>query len=295
MVDESHESDEMKKYAELLRYWPGGSMIVGDGVVLAANDDAVAVTGIPRDRLVGTPLAELLLPDFVSLWTDALNGAGPETTSVPVRLARAFAPLELSIRKQPDSFSVVHVRSMAIEYHFSAKACAELTHDQVTGFPNRFQVLAQLHDRIVDPKNTPLAILGLWIDELPELAASHGEPAVERIVWEVGQRIQGRLRGPDVLGRLDGAGFLTLLVSDAEPAQLTEIADRLREEVSFPVEFKGNLVSFTASVAVASLNHPRPSVAQALAKLDAAAKRAVTGTGNRTEVLDFTGGASNTA
>ncbi len=278
---------DVRKYAELLRYWPGGSLVVGDGVVLAANDDAVEVTGIPLDRLVGTKVAELLLPEFINLWNEGLEAAGPTTRSVPVRLAKGLTPVELRIRQMPESFAIVAVRSMAIEYYFSARASGELTHDRVTGFANRFHVLAQLHDRMEGDGSIPLAMVGLWIDDLATLAEAHGDQATERIVWEVGQRIQGRLRGPDVVGRLDGAGFLILLATEADTGQLTEIADRLRDEVAFPVEVDDTLVSFTASIAVATLEPPRPSVEKAVAQLDEAARRALAGPGNRTEVLDL--------
>ena len=232
-------------------------------------------------------LIDLLLPEFQPVVLDCLAAAGETTRTVAVRLSRALAPLELSFRALPDQHTAVAVRSMAADYHYSAMAGAELTHDPVTGFPNRYHVLSQLHDRITTPQRSPLALVGLWIDELPELASTQGSRVVDRVVWEVGQRLQNRLRSPDVLGRFDEAGFLSLLTSDAPTSQLTEIADRLRSEVAFPVDFDDSLVSFTASVAVASITERRPSIERALAQLDAAAVRAASGKGNRTEILEL--------
>ncbi|MDH3679413.1 MAG: diguanylate cyclase [Acidimicrobiia bacterium] len=280
-------SAEVEKYAELLGVMPGGCVIVEDGVIQAANDEAVETTGIPLGRLLGIALADLLVPEFQAAWTSALAGAGDSTRSVAVRLARALTPLELSIRRLGPGLAAVAIRSMATDYHYSALAGAELTHDTVTGFPNRYHLLSQLHDRMMAPQKSPLALIGLWIDELPQLASAQGERVVDRVVWEVGQRLQTRLRSPDILGRFDDAGFLSLLTSDAPTSQLTDIADRLRDEVAFPVDFDNSLVSFTASVAVASITDRRPSIERALAQLDAAANRAATGAGNRTEVLEL--------
>ena len=272
---------------ELIRWWPGPCILVGDGVIRAVNDEAVETMGIPSGRLLGVPLADLLIPEFVSAWSRALDSATPTVQSVAVRLARGLTPLELTLRAQPTGMVAVALRSMATDFHYSALAGAELTHDPVTGFPNRYYVLSQLHDRITSPQRTPLALVGLWIDELSELARSEGERVVDRVVWEVGQRLQTRLRSPDVLGRFDDAGFLSLLTSDAPTSQLTDIADRLRDEVAFPVDVDDTLVSFTASVAVASIAGRRPSIERALAQLDAAANRAAAGAGNRTEVLEL--------
>jgi PleD family two-component response regulator len=127
----------------------------------------------------------------------------------------------------------------------------------------------------------------VWIDELPDLASQRGEHAVRRVLREVGQRVQRRLRGPDLLGRLDDSGFLGVLRSDAPLDQLTEIGERLRSEVVFPVEFDDSLVSFTASVAVGSVAGRKPSVERAVALLEAAGSRAAAGGGNRTEVLEL--------
>lgn len=280
-------SAEVERYAELLRVMPGGCLIVSDGVIQAANDEAVETTGIPLGRLLGIALADLLIPEFQPAWTNALAEAGDSTRSVVVRLARALTPLELSIRRLGPSLVAVATRSMAADYHYSALAGADLTHDPVTGFPNRYHLLSQLNDRMHAPQRTPLALIGLWIDELPQLASEQGERVVDRVVWEVGQRLQTRLRSPDILGRFDDAGFLSLLTSDAPTSQLTDIADRLRDEVAFPVDFDNSLVSFTASVAVASILERPPSIERALAQLDAAANRAANGAGNRTEVLEL--------
>jgi diguanylate cyclase (GGDEF)-like protein len=278
---------EAYSYDDLLRSWPGACVVVDDGQIRAVNDEAVDATGIPRGRLLGVPLGDLLVPEFSPAWSRAVKDADSSIRSVAVRLASGLRPLELTLRALPDGLVAVAVRSMAADVHYSALAGAELTHDPVTGFPNRYYLLSQLHDRITSPHRNPLALVGLWIDELPGLAEAQGERVVDRVVWEVGQRLQTRLRSPDVLGRFDNAGFLSLLTSDAPTGQLTEIADRLRDEVAFPVDFDDTLVSFTASVAVASISGRRPSIERALAQLDAAAHRAATGAGNRTEVLEL--------
>jgi diguanylate cyclase (GGDEF)-like protein len=281
-------SADVERFRNLLRLSPCGCLLVaGTGEILAANDEAVETLGIPLGRLLDVPLGDLLAADHAPVWTELLAGAGESLSRAPVRLARALALVELAVRSVIDGIVVVAVRDMATEERYSALAGAELTHDPVTGFPNRYHLLSQLHDRLTAPHTGPLALIGIWIDELPQLASSRGEHAVRRVVQEVGQRIQRRLRAPDLLGRLDQAGFLGVLRSDAPVGQLTEIAERLRAEVSFPVDFDNALVSFTASVAIGSVSGRQASIERALAQLEAAANRAASGGGNRTEILEL--------
>jgi diguanylate cyclase (GGDEF)-like protein len=278
---------DVEQYHNLLRYSPFGCLLVTGGEILAVNDEAVAVLGIPRDRLLGVPLGDLLVPEYEPAWTDLLVTASDSPSTAAVRLSRGLAPIELTVRALTGELVVAGVRSMAAEHRYSALAGAELTHDAVTGFPNRYHLLSQLNERLTAPQAGPLALIGVWIDDLPHLASSRGEQAVSRLVREVGRRIQSRLRGPDLLGRLDEAGFLTVLRSSAPIAQLTDVAERLRAEIAFPVDFDDSLVSFTASVVVGSVAGRQPSIERAVALIEAAADRAASGGGNRTEILEL--------
>ncbi len=282
---------EIERYAEVLSLAPIGCLLVEQGVIRKANSEAIETMGIPSDRLVGVPLAELLVPEYEAACLDLLHRActetEPGTKSEPVRLARGLAPMELMARGMSDELVMVGVRSMANEHYYSAQAGGALTHDTVTGFPDHYHVLSQLHERLAAPHKKPLALMCLWIDELPDMAETYGKRAVHRVMREAGQRIQERLRGPDVLGRFDEAGFLVMMSSDSTPEQLTDIAERLRAEVAFPVELDRGLVSFTASVVVGSITNQRPSIERVLALLEAAANRAANSGGNRTDYLSI--------
>lgn len=282
---------EIERYAEVLSLAPIGCLLVEQGIIRKANSEAIETMGIPSDRLLGVPLAELLVPEYEEACLDLLHRATNETEpgakSEPVRLARGLAPMELIARGMSDELVMVGVRSMANEHYYSAQAGGALTHDTVTGFPDHYHVLSQLHERLAAPHKKPLALMCLWIDELPDMAETYGKRAVHRVMREAGQRIQERLRGPDVLGRFDEAGFLVMMSSDSTPEQLTDIAERLRAEVAFPVELDRGLVSFTASVVVGSITNQRPSIERVLALLEAAANRAANSGGNRTDYLSI--------
>jgi diguanylate cyclase (GGDEF)-like protein len=278
---------EAEKLADVLRYVPGGCLIVDDGIVRGANDEAVAITGIPRNRLVGSPLAELAVAEMQFPLTAFLDATGDGVTTSSFRLASGLLPLEISIRRLSASILICGIRRMEVEHQMSALAGGELTHDQVTGLPNRYHVLEQLHHRLGNKAPSSLAIIAIWIDDLPRLRDERGPRVVERVSRQVGERIQARLRGPDLLGRLDDEAFLALLTTDSTLEQLNEIADRLRSEVSFPVEFDGGLVSFTASVLVGSIGPVRPTLERVQSRLEEVGRKASSGGGNRTEIVTF--------
>lgn len=284
-------SPDIERYESLLSTTPLGCLLVEAGVIQRVNPEAVETMGIPAEKMIGVPLQELLVPDHEQPCHDLLVQAAAEPSSRArsraVRLASGLVPLELLARGVTSELVVVGVRSMTIEHQYSAQAGGALTHDLVTGFPNHYHVLGQLRDRLAMPNRKPVAILGLWIDDLDSIAQRNGRRTANRIMRETGLRLQDRLRGPDILGRFDQGGFLVVMSSESTTEQLALIADRLRAEVAFPVELDKGLVSFTASVVVGSISRQKVSIERILALLEAAANRATSSKGNRTDFLSI--------
>jgi|GEM_PF-6136074 len=272
----------------LVAFCPSGCIVLNsDGTVSLVNDLASQATDIPTDKLLGVPFADLLVPEFGDYFTAILASDLEEAQTISVRLASGLKPIELRITAIADSTYVMSVRDLMTEHKLSAQAGADLTHDQLTGLPNQYHVLALLNERMNASNPKPLSLVCVWIDELPELTSSHGIKAVEKVIQEVGDRLTQKLRAPDMLGRFDEAGFLALLTSDAKEEELAEIADRLRNEIAFPVNFDKKLVSFTASVALATLGNKKPSVERILALMESSGTRAANDGGNRTDILKF--------
>ena len=93
-------SADIERYAEVLSFSPIGCLLVERGVIRKANSEAIETMGIPGDRLVGVPLAELLVPEYEQACLEMLErasaGVEPGTKSEAVRLARGLAPMEAS-------------------------------------------------------------------------------------------------------------------------------------------------------------------------------------------------------
>ena len=278
---------ESQKLVDLLRMIPAAAVIVDQGNIIGTNPECIELTGIPRNRLVGSPLADLVVHEHQKDIDILFSVDDAHINHRAVRLANGLTPLELASKRITDRLVIVTMRSMASEHLLSAKAGGPLTHDSVTGLPNRHHLLEQLHQRLAAVPAKPIAIIAIWIDDLDQLKSERGSRVVERVSRQVGERIQNRLRGPDLLGRFDDSAFLALLTTDSDGEKLTIIADRLRHEVAFPVEFDGQLISFTASVTVAAIGSKRPSMELILSRLDTFGRQATSRQGNRTDILTF--------
>jgi diguanylate cyclase (GGDEF)-like protein len=286
-IGEPTVNGDLEQVVDAIRVVPGACLAVAGSEIIAVNDEVIELTGIPRSRLVGAPLDELVLPEYRSAVHRLLAGAGGTVSHAEVRLAFGLRPLALSARRTTNRLALVGVRSMTREMELSATAGGPLTHDQVTGLPNRNHVLEQLHQRLHETTPRPVACLAAWVDDLDRVVAERGTLAGEQVLRQVGQRISSRLRGPDLLGRFDEHGFLVVMASDMGRSQLEKVASRLRDEIAFPVEHHGALLSFTASMAVAPLGTRRPSIEHLLTRLDSVARRAAAQGGGLLDAIDL--------
>lgn len=279
-------ADDAEWLTALLRCIPGAALILDGSEVRAVNADLPTLFGIPRARITGAPLTDLVVPEQQAGLAQCLRAL--ESTDVhAVRLAASFQPLQLTLRRISDRLVVISARSTELEHQLSAAARGVLTHDSVTGLANRYVILEELHRRLHRGPAQPMALIAVWIDDLTAVEDTRGRRAAELVCRQVAERLTTRLRGSDLLGRIDDRAFLALLVSESDLGELTAIADRLRDEVSFPVEFDATLVSFTASVLVASIGDKPPSVERILTRLETAGEKAAATGGNRTDIVSL--------
>lgn len=276
-------ADDPEWLTALLRCIPGAALILDGDDIRAVNKDLPPLFGIPRARLSGAPIADLVVPEQQAELTQAIQRLEASDTC-SVRLATNFQPLQLTMRRISDRLIVVSARSTEIEHRLSASARGALTHDAITGLANRYFVLEELHRRLHRTGGQPMALIAVWIDDLEAVVDQRGLRAGEQVCRQVAERLSSRLRGSDLLGRMDDRSFMALLVSDSDSDELKTVADRLRDEVSFPVEYDGTLVSFTSSVLIATIGPKPPSIDRIVSKVEAVGQKALASGGNQTEV-----------
>lgn len=75
------------------------------------------------------------------------------------------------------------------------------------------------------------AFLYAGIDHMSEINMRYGQQAADRLLFEVGDRLQRSLRGGDVMGRIHGDRF-GIVLSNCTAAEMTMAADRFLQIIS---------------------------------------------------------------
>jgi diguanylate cyclase (GGDEF)-like protein/PAS domain S-box-containing protein len=110
------------------------------------------------------------------------------------------------------------------------------THDLRTGLPNRHRLHVELQYAIAKAAETGsgLAVLYLDLDGFKAVNDRAGHATGDRVLREVGQRLQQGLRQGDLVARVGGDEFVALLPGCRDSRAARTIADDLRARLGLP-------------------------------------------------------------
>jgi diguanylate cyclase (GGDEF)-like protein len=152
-----------------------------------------------------------------------------------------------SLQQQAYSLSTeVHDR-LQIE-----QALREVNLDRLTGLPNR----NVFHDRLdMDIKKAhrsglPLALLFIDLDHFKEINDTLGHQIGDLLLKQVGQRLQAYVRETDTVARLGGDEFTITLAELHDIGKVTDVAQKIREDLARPFRLEGELAYISASIGI---------------------------------------------
>lgn len=149
------------------------------------------------------------------------------------------------------SLSDIHLRKSA------EQELAHITlHDPLTGLPNRQNVnrlILQALQRQNKPGARHAAVLFIDVDRFKLINDSLGHQIGDKVLVEVGSRIQRCLHPGDHLCRFGGDEFVVLLDDLAQADDAQCVAKRIMEGLLHPMIIAGHRLSVTASIGIAPL------------------------------------------
>lgn len=128
-------------------------------------------------------------------------------------------------------------------------------HDALTGLPNRALFLDRaqrcLH-QMERREGYLFAVLAVDLDGFQAINASFGQPAGDKVLIEIGERLVGKVRFGDTVARLGGDEFALLLDDVKDVSNAMRVAKRLQEGLAKSFLVDGREILTSASVGIAS-------------------------------------------
>ncbi|MEV6844635.1 EAL domain-containing protein [Actinoplanes sp. NPDC051411] len=182
-----------------------------------------------------------------------------DAMAVPVALGNTTAVLIVT-GSLPDieTFTPDHLRLMrALAAHAgvaltNVRLLERLRHisvtDALTGLPNRRKLLAELQQAAEVPSTVGVLLLDL--DRFKEVNDALGHTIGDRVLREVGNRLQHRFAGRGTVARLGGDEFAMIISGARTPGDLLAVADEVRRTVEEPIPVGDLVLRTQASIGV---------------------------------------------
>ncbi len=127
----------------------------------------------------------------------------------------------------------------------------QATHDALTGLPNRALFVERLQHAIDAARRggTRFAVMVLDLDRFKMINDSLGHGFGDRMLQQVGQRVQSVMRRTDTVARFGGDEFLLVLDED-DRTEIARIAARVMQSLAGPVSLDSIELHTAASIGV---------------------------------------------
>lgn len=201
------------------------------------NADVQSATTLePLQRAITGRLA--IIADYVRDYRDTHEQRYVAQSARAAKMTKRIIELEREARRLQSDLDVERQQSRA---------------DPMTGVPNRraFDERLQVELKRFGRHPQPTTLL-LWdIDRFKRINDSFGHRAGDRVLREVAQCLASRLRAGDLVARVGGEEFATLLIGTPMNVAL-QVASELREAIAaLKLHFRGEPVQVTASCGAA--------------------------------------------
>ncbi|HEX9094774.1 MAG TPA: PAS domain S-box protein, partial [Candidatus Dormibacteraeota bacterium] len=125
-------------------------------------------------------------------------------------------------------------------------------HDALTGLPNRLLLAERLENALVSAQvaHQQVALFILDLDHFKEVNEAFGLQAGDRLLEQVGPRLQSEIGAEDMVARLSGDEFAVLL-KNTDPSAASVKAARLLEAMDRPFEVGGQSLDVAISIGIA--------------------------------------------
>lgn len=149
-------------------------------------------------------------------------------------------------------------------------------YDALTDLPNRLLFMEQLRLSVQNYKrdNQQFAVLMLDLDHFKDVNDSLGHPVGDALLAAVAKRVKQVVRSSDIFARLGGDEFVLIQNQLRDLTDVTNLAEKIIEEVSQDFEIEGHTLWINVSIGIVVNDSPDATVNELLSQVDSALYKA---------------------
>lgn len=270
---------------------------VTDGVIAAEVDGCVRLINPPAEKITGwsrSKVGHVTLPQILKLEpfeaggpvfdpADAASGLPDGAPFIRQYLRQPggeMTPIELSvntIENHAADLVVLTFRDISQQIRYEEQIRHNAFFDSLTGLPNRalfFDRLESSMNRRARGNTQPFAVAFVDLDKFAVVNEGLGHETGDRVIDEIGRRLDHTVRPDDTLSRFSGDVFAVLLDPvDSVNGAITAVA-RMQAAIEKPIELESTTINLTASAGILIYDGKYTSPEEMIRDADTALHRA---------------------
>ena len=235
------------------------------GRIVEFNPAAERTFGYKRADVLGRDMAKLMIPvDLRGAHRDGLArylATGTSHTidrrfeTTAMRADGTEFPVELSISRIPTAGQPMFtgfLRDITTQKQMLEQLSFRAAHDGLTQSLNRTAFMDRLRaaaSRAGGERS--IAVLFVDIDQFKSINDRFGHVVGDQLLVAVAGRLHGCVRPTDTVARLGGDEFAILVEQVTDPADVTAVAERIKQALAAPFNLDGLTVTAGASLGIA--------------------------------------------
>ena len=271
----------------------GMALVALDGRFVQVNSSLEALTGRRRTWLLGRTHQDLTHPDDLAAdlaKTRRLHDGAVDTHRFEKRFTHAaghdvWVRGAISLVRDPEGaprYYVHQVEDVTDRKRAEDDLARAALHDPLTGLANRTLLAERLSLALARARRVPgpVGVLFIDLDRFGAINERFGHRSGDRVLVEVGARLESAFRPSDTVARLDGDTFCVACDALDGELDIVGIAERVQAALAEPVRCDGVELAVSACVGIALAGGADADPEQLLRDADAAMHQAkLTGPG----------------
>ena len=275
-----------RRFQQAFHSAPTGMALIrlDDSKIIDANRSLAEMLQRPIDDLVGRSIRELTHPDDLkaaSAYRNRLELGIVDTYLLDQRYIRSdgeyiWARTRVAVTEDEGvPLAITHIEDVTEQRRTADQLRWAATHDDLTGLPNRTELLARVDARLAGAPSGSVALLFIDLDNFKTVNDSLGHGIGDQLLTVMSRRLGDAVGRGALLGRFGGDEFIVVLTAAAaDPDDPTTVgpaprfdpgavAEELRDTVRQAVDIEGTELFVTASIGY-SVNHGEGTTAAEL-------------------------------
>ncbi len=249
-----------RRFQQAFHSAPTGMALVrlDNSTIIDANRSLAEMLQRPVDDLVGRSIREITHPD--DLKAAAVHRARLElgiadTYLLDQRYERSdgtyvWARTRVSVTEDDGvPLAITHIEDVTEQRRVAEQLRWAATHDDLTGLPNRAELLSRVDELLAEAPVGSVALLFIDLDNFKAVNDSLGHGIGDRLLTVLSERIRGAVGDGTLLARFGGDEFIVVLQGGANGSfDPGGVAERLRSTIREAVDVEGIEFFITASI-----------------------------------------------